>query len=489
MWLARNDRTPLRFLVAPAGCGKTNAIVSYLRTRGIPFAYCAAWAGMSSADLLAEIGTALGLSQPAAGFDQLIEALASCGKVLIAIENIDTLDEQTRGQLARLIEQAPEDVGLIYTARTWNAIDVERIATRGLAAVCDDRMLAFNPDEIAMLAESLGVPFVPEDARRLSDDSEGWAIVAAAAVREAAERGCSLARAYDHWQEQHGYLFQRFADAAARELSSAHTDAWQELCSGTPQSQADLEQMRRAGLFIRHDAHGYHYPYRVVERIFARAMPATNVTTLELPPLVANVLGEFRSEIGNQEIRWIRRRDQQIFLYLLLKEEGSASRAELCERFWPSAEPELRAASLRVACSNMRRAIGNIVGNSRVDRYLRTDGDIALNFANVTLDARRFRLHAADGESQYRHGNHAEALVHFRLAEKLYAGRIGWCAHVDGWVEEIADGYEATYLGILDRLVALHRRADDAEQLFEYAQKAAGAKFLRRDGFQTPAAC
>jgi hypothetical protein len=488
MWLARNDRTPLRMLVAPAGCGKTNAIVNYLRTRGLPFAYCAAAAGMSSADVFAEIATSLGLARPALAFDELIEVLADCGNVLVAVENIDVLEYETRTHLARLVEQAPEDVGLIYTARTWNAIDVERIAPRGLAAICDDRMLAFNPDEIAMLAERLGVPYVPEDARRLSDDSEGWAIVAAAAVREAAESGSSLARAYDHWQEQHGYLFQRFVDAAARELPGA-ADGWHDLCSGTPQSQPDLEQMRRAGLFIRHDAHGYHYPYRVVERIFARAVPVSNVTTLELAPLVANVLGEFHSEIGSQEIRWIRRRDQQIFLYLLLKEEGSASRVELCERFWPGVEPELRAASLRVACSNMRRAIANIVGSSRVDRYLRTDGDIALNFANVSLDARRFRLHAADGEAQYVQGNHAEALVHFRLAEKLYAGRIGWCAQIEDWVDEVADTYEATYLSVLDRLVALHRRADDAEHLFEYAQKAAGAKFLRREGLQTPAAC
>ena len=474
MWLARNELTPLRFLVAPAGCGKTNAIVSYLRSRGIPFGYCLASAACTPEDLFKEIAGALELEATPATFEALLEALRACGKIILAIENIELAEESVRPYLTRLIEEAPEETGLIYASRTWEAIDIERIAPHGLAAVCDDRMLAFTADEITRLAEHLGVAYAPEDAQRLADDCEGWAIVAASAVREAAERGRSLARAYDRWQEHHGYLFKRFVESTG----------YQSCLS--PRSQTELEEMRRAGLFVRHDAHGYHYLYRVVERIFSGAPPRT-APPLESPPLVARVLGEFHTEIGTEEIRWIRRRDQQIFLYLLLKEDGSASRLELCERFWPDAEPELRAASLRVACSNIRRAIGNIVGNSRVERYLRTDGDIALNFSNITLDARRFRLHAASGDEQYEQGNLAEAMGHYRLAEKLYGGPLGWCANIDRWTQEQADAYESIYLGVLDRLVALHRRADDAEHVFEYAQKAASTQ-LERHGFQEPAA-
>ncbi|MFN2529575.1 MAG: BTAD domain-containing putative transcriptional regulator [Candidatus Baltobacteraceae bacterium] len=488
MWLARNERTPLRFLVAPAGCGKTNAIVSYLRARGLPYAYAYATATTTTAALFREISGSLGIEEPAGDFESLLGVLKRCGDVLVAIENIDALDDEERGWLARLVEQAPDTTQLIYASRTWDAIDIQRMAPQGLAAVCDDRMLAFNADEIAMLADHLGVQYTLEDTRRLADESEGWAIVAAAAVRDAAERGASLARSYDHWQERHGYLFRRFLDAAV--AVSPHGNVWEVLCSGVPQSQPELEQMRRAGIFVRHDAHGHHYAYRVVERITSGGDAATVVVTpMQTPPLVARVLGEFRTEIGGEPIRWIRRRDQQIFLYLLLKEDGSASRAELCARFWPDAEPELRAASLRVACSNIRRAIGTIAGHSRVDRYFRSDGDIALNFANVSVDARRFRVHAAEGDEQFAQGNHAEALGHYRLAEKLYSGRIGWCANVDPWAQDQADIHEAMYLNVLDKLVTLHRRAEDAEHIFEYAQKAATAKFGRREALEEPAAC
>lgn len=488
LWLARHSRTALRLLIAPAGTGKTTAVVGFLRTCGVPFVYWVATAHATLDDLSADVAQTLGIEKPA-GIDAFAEALRKYGPVQIAVENIDLGPPEFRECLVALVERAGDDTGFIYTSRSWNAIAAQRLNAHGLAVILDDRNLAFEPQEIAALAQLLGVAHTDADATKLYEESDGWAIVAAGAIREAFEHGRSLYGACDYWRKSQGYLFRHYLESSVEQVDAAVCEAWEQfVTNGELFSQGSAEQLRLAGLPILRDMHGTQYPYRVVEQLFHNTANATaSVVDAKLQPLVVRVLGEFKASIGSQTVHWVRRRDQQIFLYLLLKEDGSATRLELCERFWPDAEPELRSASLRVACSNIRRALANTVGNTRVDNYFRSDGDIAVSFAHVTLDARRFRLHVREGAEQYARGSHQEAIAHYRMAESLYTGPVGWCAQVDDWVAEQAQTYRALYESVLERLVALHRRADDAAALEEFVAGAPEKLRSPRDLAKEPA--
>lgn len=481
LWMARHSHTPLRLIVGPVGSGKTTAVATFLRQRGLQFAYFAVTPQHSTGDLGADLAAAFGFGAPG-GFDELKDALAACGQIQIAVENIDAAAPPLRDWLARLIEECGENVTFIYTARGWNALDVARLSAHGLAAVCDDRMLAFDPDETAALAEKLGVAHTPLEAQELSEATEGWPIVVSGAIREAFEHGRPLANAYAFWRKARSYPFRQFIEASVESVDAAALEAWDQFVAhGKLDSQSGAGQLRRAGLPVRRDLHGNHFAYRVIEELFGAQPAVASVPVQKSQPLVVRVLGEFSATLGREQITWIRRRDQQIFLYLLLKESGSATRLELCERFWPDAEPELRSASLRVACSNIRRALGNRCGNQHVDRYFRSDGDIAVNFEQISLDARRFRRHVSDGDEHFSRGNHQEALAHYRMAEALYGGRIGWCSNAEDWLNVHADLYESLYDGVLERLVALHRRSEDAGSVTEYMTAASAKRQARSD--------
>lgn len=488
LWLARHEHVPLRLLVAPIGAGKTTAVAGFLRGRGRPFAYYALGAQTTPQEFCAAIAATLEFAAPS-GFDELVRALTAYGPVQLAVENIETAGEPLREWLGRLIEEGPESLALIYTSRSWDAVDAQRLAAHGLAAICDDKTLAFDAAETAALADLLGVANIPSECEDLCTQAEGWPIVVAGAIRTAFEHDRPLAQAYDHWRKANTQLFRDFLESSAAPTDVAAVEAWDHFTAhGSVQSQSGAERLRRAGLPLRRDLHGNVFCYRVVEQVFNQRLAAATVIAQKAQPVVVRVFGEFKAAFGSTEIKWIRRRDQQIFLYLLLKESGSASRLELCERFWPEAEPELRSASLRVACSNIRRAIGAACGAGNIDAYFRSDGDIAVNFDLVTLDARRFRRHVSEGDERYARGQHQEALAHYRMAESLYGGRIGWCANAEPWLQELAASYESLYEGVLGRLVALHRRAEDAARVREY-EKAAGMKLQRTAALHDTPAC
>ncbi|GAC1389328.1 MAG: hypothetical protein NVSMB31_05150 [Vulcanimicrobiaceae bacterium] len=472
LWLARHTKTPLRLLIAPMGSGKTTAVVSYLRQRGVPFAYCAVSPQFTIDSFSADLASSLGFDQPA-DYASLKRSLDQAGHVQIAVENIDMASPPLRDWLARLVEEAGDNVAFIYTSRSWNAVDVQRLAAQGVAAVLDDRMLAFQREEVGSLCEMLGVPFTVDEAAELCDDTEGWPILTAGVIREAFEHGRTLAHAYDLWRNAQTHLFRQYLESCVEQVDGAALEAWDHfIANGKLFSESGAEQLRRAGLPVRRDLHGTYFPYRTVEQLFNSRVAVASIQSKKSQPLVVRVLGDFEAVIGAEPVKWIRRRDQQIFLYLLLKDSGNATRAELCEQFWPDVEPELRSASLRVACSNIRRAIANLAGSAGVENYFRSDGDIAVNFEHITLDARRFRSHVSDGDEHEARGNHQEALAHYRMAESLYAGRIGWCSNAEDWVQAHADLSESLDPGVLRRLVAMHRRAEDAPQLDQYSAAA-----------------
>lgn len=212
---------PLRFVTGPVGAGKTTAIVSYLATRGGTTAYLQL-RGDEELDAFRErLATALGIAYKPASFAALLAALATLAPCEIALDDIDRATAETLEELGELIREAPLGVSFVYAARSRTAIDVRRYLARGLGAMLEGPALAFDPDEVARLAELHELTYAPADVARFLEETEGWPLVATCAIREAAGPGGTLAGSYDRWRRANARHFREFIDD---ELSAAGDD-------------------------------------------------------------------------------------------------------------------------------------------------------------------------------------------------------------------------------------------------------------------------
>ncbi len=113
-------------------------------------------------------------------------------------------------------------------------------------------------------------------------------------------------------------------------------------------------------------------------------------------------------------------------------------REELAEVFWPGVEKHLVAQSLRTACSNIRKAIGQVVGFDRVGEYFRANGELSIDLDNVIVDVKDFLAHATDGDQQFERGDLRAALRHYQAAEELYTGSLLIGEMREPWVDAAA---------------------------------------------------
>jgi Bacterial transcriptional activator domain len=417
-WLARFRSVPVRFLIAPPGFGKTTALVSYLRHASPKGTYCALPAGSTGFDLWAAIARVLQAKVALASHDNVIRWLAKSAPMELAIDCEGIPDPAGLAAIADLIQELPDGVSLLIASRSRAALEAGQMVTRGMASLCDAERLAFDAASIRHLAEACSVPFAHADVVRMLEVTDGWPQVVSGSIRKAAEDGCSLAGAFENWQRRHGHLFNEFINDSLKDASEAEAALVRKLMQGSRGDDAQLQALEEQGLFVVHTADGYG-PLRALSRgrqhRYAREL---NVAA----PLKVRMLGWFNADIDGRAIEWIRRRDQQIFKYVALKPGGSATRAELAQMFWPGAEKHLVAQSLRTACSNIRKAIANIVGYNAVEAYFSTDPDIAIDLSNVVVDVNQFIAHADDGDEQYGRGDLTAALAHYRNAEQLYRG-------------------------------------------------------------------
>jgi DNA-binding SARP family transcriptional activator len=172
------------------------------------------------------------------------------------------------------------------------------------------------------------------------------------------------------------------------------------------------------------------------------------------------LFGWFRAEVDRRPIEWVRRRDRQIFKYLALQPGGSVSRADLGKLFWPDAEKHLVAQSLRTACSNIRKAIAQLVGFDRVEAYFRAGDDLSLDLDNVIIDVNGFLAHANDGDEQHDRGDVRAAYAHYRSAGRLYRGNLLLGDAHERWVGPLAATLEQRHVTVLERLSEIAAKLD-----------------------------
>lgn len=469
-WLATHVNVPLRLLVAPAGSGKSTLLLKYLPNSTIDAGYCALPEGAGVARVLELLAAALALPRLPHSYDDLLDALrtAITAPTEVAVDDVDNASSDAIELLKQLVEDAPEHLTFIYTSRSRDAIDAKRWVARGLGVLADHRRLAFDPAETELLAETCGVPCTHLEIGRLLEESEGWAIVVSGAVRAAAEDSRSLNDAYEHWRVRYGQVFTEFIAADLDRAPEEDRALVRSLIAGaTIDDQQRLHRLEAQGLFVIADDDDYR-PYRPIRQLRGRVRLAPSA---RLSPLIVRMFSRFEAQIDGSEINWIRRRDQQFIKYLLLKPTGSATRTELASVFWPDADRQLAAQSVRTACSNIRKAIAAMVGYACVDLYFRADPDVALDLTNVVADVRRFSAHVADGDANFDRGDVQEAAVHYRAAEELYAGRLLDGDAPEPWFVAHAQLLEEQYVIVLERLAQTAFDEGDMKSASEYAYR------------------
>lgn len=469
-WLATHAGIPVRLLIAPAGSGKTTLLLKYLCESAIAAGYCALPRECSAVDLYRAIATALALSRPANSYDDLVALLRTVnGRTELVVDDADNASADAIGILHRLVDDAPESLSLVYASRARDVLDAKTWTARGLAVLCDARKLAFDPAETKLLAEACGVAATDVDISHLIEETDGWAIVVSGAVRCASEDGRRLNGAFEHWRTRYGQLFAEFIAAELDRASEEDRALLRGIMTGAlPDDEARLQRLEAQGFFMINDAGGCRplRPLRQLRGGYPRSSQSSH-----LAPMSARMFGHFEVRIGGSEIAWIRKRDQQIVKYLLLKPSGTATRAELAATFWPDADRQLAAQSVRTACSNIRKAIATITGYAAVEAYFRTDPDVALEPSYVVADVRRFGSHVADGDAAFDRGDLEEAAARYRAAEELYAGRLLDADAPEPWFAGQAQLLEDRYIIVLERLAQLAFDEGDMKGAADYAYR------------------
>ena len=418
LWLAEHADFPLRLLAAPAGCGKTTALVLYATRSRFPAAYVSLRAGDGAGAIRAAVCDALGI-EPVGDTESLLLALASVGRREVLVDDADRASDDGRHLLQRLVFDGPENVTFLYAARTREVFETTRLISLGLAALCGGGRLAFTADEAARFVDSSRVVRGDErDVARLVMDTDGWAFALCSTVRHAASAGRTLDGALERWQRASGNLIKEFIDGALAEQEPALAVRARKLFGGEPVDDTTLDRLEARGMFVQL-TDGVCRPYRVIARLARVAAPAPAST---LMPVAVELFGAPQVRFDGQRVEWIRRRDGQIFSYLALRPDGRASRRELIQAFWPDADPLLGAQSLRSACSTMRRALAAITGHAALAHYVSFGDDIALNLDLFTVDARRVRAHAADSDEAASREEHAAAADHAAAALRIVRG-------------------------------------------------------------------
>lgn len=456
-WLQAYAQYPLRLILAPAGSGKTSLLLKYCAESERETVYYALPEGCDAQYVTGLLAEAMDGSP------------AHCREVVI--DEVDNGTPDAVATLTRFVEEAPENVTLVYVSRSREMLDVQRLVARGIAGVCDAHRMAFDVEEARTLAEASGVAWTDLELRRLIEDTDGWAMAISSTIRTAAAETETIERAYQLWRTQSQRFLQEFMSAELERVPADCARTFWALYKGEAMPDSpSIRELEMRGLFV---VDGQEMPrlYRPLLPIGPKAVPESPAQAFT-PPLMASLFRSFEARIGGRDIPWVRRRDQQIVKYLLLKQNGTATRAELASVFWPETERHLAIQSVRTVCSTIRKAFAGVVGPANVDLYFRTAPDVHIDLANVVCDTRRFITHVNDGDSCFDRQDMAGAAMHYRAADKLYAGPLLQFEAPESWLASHAQVLQERHLLVLERLSEIALEELRHTEALQYAQRA-----------------
>lgn len=201
------DRAGLVVVAAPAGYGKTTAVVQWDDADERPFA----WARLDNLDndpahLLLHLATALNQTRPidpavlhylqGAGraetqlVSAFVQALESCGPVVLVLDDVHEVSAATAADALRaVVHLAPISTTLALIGRQMPALDLTRRRLQGDVVDIGIPELKLSGPEGAAAFEALDASIDKATVARVLDKCEGWAagvVMAALALRDGA---------------------------------------------------------------------------------------------------------------------------------------------------------------------------------------------------------------------------------------------------------------------------------------------------------------
>lgn len=428
----------LLFICAPAGSGKTVLAHQHVSLSGGQAAIISASATMSLASMK--------------------DALArSAAIATVIIDDADRLPLDVREWLVPSCLSAASRQNFVLTCRRPGELRMHAAVARGAGGLLDAAMLAFDCADVRELAARVGLTLDDETAAQIVHYTDGWALAIEWILREGALMRRHPRVAYEAWHAAHGWLFLEHINDAY----GASGAAFAEFTAALAEPSIPFERLvafESLGFpLVR--SRGMVRPNRLMTALRAEAPILDRRLTQRAPSahpvLFVRALGRFRCSIGESEVHFQRRRDQNVFFYIALADDMRVDREKLLAAFWPTANRTLATQGLRTTLSRIRRALATIVGRENVDRYFESAGDVQLAAGLVSVDVRRFVEHVRLGERDDERGMLSAALGHYTEAERLYRGRLLASECVEPVFEVHVRDIETMFERTLKRLVHL----------------------------------
>ncbi|MEA2786274.1 MAG: hypothetical protein QOF71_2378 [Candidatus Eremiobacteraeota bacterium] len=392
-WLDRNATGRVRIVAGQPGSGKTVAVAAWARRRSESVRWVTVEPGATDC-----------------GLQALLSSL-SCG--VVVIDGADRASAAGRALLARFAHDADASVRLVYLVRSAHMFDGTPACEQ--AALLDATALRFTDAELAEFCAAHGVAATAKERRRFLAATGGWAYAVAGTVRYAAALGGALGTAFPRWIETARPLIAQLVDEAAGDMPLAAT-AFDRVARGVASGTDDLREASEAAFFV--DRSGEAFDVNPV----VASLRGDGRGSARPAPAVLHMFGRFRVIIGNGEVSFGRRRARSLVQFLALRDDGTATRAELLREFWPDMERRAAADALVNTCSTIRRALAQCVGREAVDEYFIVQRNtVALRLGNVVSTANRFSTHVKVASAAYDRGDFDAAVAHWSAALRLHS--------------------------------------------------------------------
>ncbi len=406
-------------ICAPAGFGKSTLAAQGVLSSGGAWRYVRLNAGDDATAVFVQLMCAAGVPAMPASLQGALDAVERAGISNVVIDDADLAGASGREAIQAFCASLERTVSVTLCARSAHAVVQPRWLCDATAEIVDWNVLAFDESETLALCRLMDVDAQAADAGEFVRQTQGWPMVVSGALHAALRRRAPLRAALTIWEEESAKAFTDFVAGEARRLrgGSQFIAALEENRS---MSSEDLAAWEREGLFVvrENDAPSV---LSAVGRAF-RSAGVRSSNSAAAAPMVAKLFGELRVSIAGVPVKWIRRKDAQVFKYLLLKADGSAKRREVMEIFWQGRESHVAAQNLRTTCSNIRRALRRVVGQAGTDAYFRSEDDLAVVIQNVITDLSEFQGHVNAARGGHAQRANRYVLFHLERARELYRG-------------------------------------------------------------------
>lgn len=423
-WLTDRSRNSVSFLVAPKGYGKTTVLLQTAHNYigRVVYLRCIEGRGLRSS-----IEDRFSFND--LPINEILHHLEAYD--LILLDNLEHMVDED-SLLLDCILKDEKIKNLICASSRYDIID-STIITSGVISICTQRMLAFEVSEIIESGHLIGLTVGDLEAKDLLAKSDGWPLAIFGILRQAQSFGVTIDNGYETWKRDQRSIILGVVDSGIKLMSPPLQEAWDVLLEENRIPDRLLRNLESAGAHLVYDEALGLVPLRII-----RDMRAVDISKISISPtMICRMFGIFECLIDGRSIEWDRRMDKRLFRYLLLTKTGGERREDILEKFWPGKDILSSTQSLRVTCSNIRRAISRVVGPDLVSSYFIYDETIRVNLENISVDVRRFLAHIKTANTSFITESFDDAIYHYRHAEKLYIAHLGWGDEPEEWLEAL----------------------------------------------------